>query len=123
VLKTAALATTTLAAPFVRGAYAAGKLSFGAWDHWVPGASEVLGEMCRDSPSTPSRGWHGILCCFPHFCCSRIVQPAPRGRNWVLKTALRSVADARATEFVAGGPLQQAHAKPILQPTDMTADA
>ena len=27
-----------LAAPFVRGAYAAGKLSFGAWDHWVPGA-------------------------------------------------------------------------------------
>src|SRR5271155_118611 len=24
---------------------------------------------------------------------------------------------------IAGGPLQQAHAKPILQPTDMTADA
>src|ERR1700730_15116991 len=48
VLTTAALATTTLAAPLVRGAYAAGKLSFGAWDHWVPGASEVLGEMCRE---------------------------------------------------------------------------
>ena len=29
----------------------------------------------------------------------RLVQPAPRGRNWVLKTALRSVADARATEL------------------------
>jgi hypothetical protein len=48
VLKTAALATTTLAAPFVRGAYAAGKLSFGTWDHWVPGASEVLGKLCRE---------------------------------------------------------------------------
>src|SRR3954451_6033642 len=48
VLKTAALATTTLAAPFVRGAYAAGKLSFGTWDHWVPGASEVLGRLCRE---------------------------------------------------------------------------
>src|SRR5437667_200396 len=47
-LKTAALATTTLAAPFVRGAYAAGKLSFGTWDHWVPGASEVLGKLCRE---------------------------------------------------------------------------
>ena len=47
-LKGAALATTTLAAPFVRGAYAAGKLSFGTWDHWVPGASEVLGKLCRE---------------------------------------------------------------------------
>jgi ABC-type glycerol-3-phosphate transport system substrate-binding protein len=47
-LKGAALATTTLAAPFVRGAYAAGKLSFGVWDHWVPGASEVLGMLCRE---------------------------------------------------------------------------
>ena len=36
VLKTAALATTTLAAPFVRGAYAAGKLSFGVWNHGSP---------------------------------------------------------------------------------------
>ena len=48
VLQDAALATTTLAAPFVRGAYAAGKLSFGVWDHWVPGASEVLGTLCRE---------------------------------------------------------------------------
>lgn len=31
VLKTAALATTALAAPFVRGANAVGKLSFGVW--------------------------------------------------------------------------------------------
>jgi ABC-type glycerol-3-phosphate transport system substrate-binding protein len=49
VLKTAALATTTtLAAPFVRGAYAAGKLSFGVWDHWVPGAAEVLKKISNE---------------------------------------------------------------------------
>ena len=41
VLKTAALASTALAAPFVRGAYAAGKLSCGFWDHWVPTRDRV----------------------------------------------------------------------------------
>ena len=41
-LKTAALATTALiAAPYVRGAHAAGKLSIGFWDHWVPGANNA----------------------------------------------------------------------------------
>jgi hypothetical protein len=45
VLKTAALMTTALAAPFVRGAHAAGKLSVGFWDHWVPGATEVLQKL------------------------------------------------------------------------------
>jgi ABC-type glycerol-3-phosphate transport system substrate-binding protein len=42
---TAALSTAFVAAPFVRGAYAAGKLSLGFWDHWVPnanGATETL---------------------------------------------------------------------------------
>ena len=29
------------AAPFVRGAYAAGKLSLGLWDHWVPDANNA----------------------------------------------------------------------------------
>jgi ABC-type glycerol-3-phosphate transport system substrate-binding protein len=29
-----------VAAPFVRGAHAAGKLSIGFWDHWVPGANK-----------------------------------------------------------------------------------
>jgi ABC-type glycerol-3-phosphate transport system substrate-binding protein len=41
----AAASATILAAPFVRSAHAAGKLSIGFWDHWVPGAnktSEVL---------------------------------------------------------------------------------
>ena len=42
VLQTAALATTMLATPFVRGAHAAGKLSVGFWDHWVPGANAPL---------------------------------------------------------------------------------
>src|SRR5258706_10777726 len=52
-LKTAALATPafaagSLTAPFVHGAFAAGKLSMGAWDHWVPGASQVLEKLCRE---------------------------------------------------------------------------
>ena len=41
----AAASTAFIAAPFVRGAYAAGKLSVGFWDHWVPnanGATETL---------------------------------------------------------------------------------
>jgi len=41
-------AATALTAPFVRGAYAAGKLTVGFWDHWVPGASEVLQKLCRE---------------------------------------------------------------------------
>src|SRR6266487_2571124 len=47
VLQTAA-AATTLAAPFVRGAHAAGKLSFGVWDHWVPKESEVMVKLCNE---------------------------------------------------------------------------
>ncbi|MBV8406118.1 MAG: extracellular solute-binding protein [Alphaproteobacteria bacterium] len=30
-----------VAAPFVRGAYAAGKLALGLWDHWVPNANDA----------------------------------------------------------------------------------
>jgi len=53
VLKAAALAPPafavgSLAAPFVHGAYAAGTLSMGTWDHWVPGASQVLQKMCEE---------------------------------------------------------------------------
>ena len=47
VLQTGA-AATALTAPFVRGAHAAGKLSFGVWDHWVPGASEALNKLCNE---------------------------------------------------------------------------
>ena len=44
----ALLATTILEAPHVRGAHAAGKLSWGFWDHWVPGANEPLAKLCRE---------------------------------------------------------------------------
>src|SRR6476646_6252099 len=43
----AASAAATLPSPFVRSAFAAGKLSIGAWDHWVPGAGKVLGDICN----------------------------------------------------------------------------
>jgi len=46
-LQTTALATTLLAAPYVRAAGTAGKLSVGFWDHWVPGANEPLERLCR----------------------------------------------------------------------------
>ena len=48
VLQTAAVATTALAVPFVRGTHAAGKLRCGFWDHWVPGANEPLAQLCHE---------------------------------------------------------------------------
>jgi ABC-type glycerol-3-phosphate transport system substrate-binding protein len=42
------VATTALAAPFVHGAYAAGKLAVGFWDHWVPGANDTLTKLCNE---------------------------------------------------------------------------
>src|SRR2546421_4103657 len=48
-IKTAALATTALiAAPYVRGAHAAGKLAIGFWDHWVPGANKTSEAIVRE---------------------------------------------------------------------------
>src|SRR5437868_10039309 len=44
----AATAVSALAAPFVHGAYAAGTLSLGFWDHWVPGANDALTKLCKD---------------------------------------------------------------------------
>jgi ABC-type glycerol-3-phosphate transport system substrate-binding protein len=44
----AAGATAALAAPFVHGAYAAGQLRLGFWDHWVPGANDTLTKLCKD---------------------------------------------------------------------------
>ncbi|HTY68280.1 MAG TPA: extracellular solute-binding protein [Alphaproteobacteria bacterium] len=49
ILKTAAAASAfTLAAPYVRGAYAAGTLSLGCWDHWVPGANATFTKLCNE---------------------------------------------------------------------------
>ncbi len=48
-LKTTALATTAaIAAPHVRGAHAAGKLTLGIWDHWVPGANDTMTKLCQE---------------------------------------------------------------------------
>ena len=41
VATSAAASATILATPFVRSAQAAGKLSIGFWDHWVPGANSA----------------------------------------------------------------------------------
>jgi ABC-type glycerol-3-phosphate transport system substrate-binding protein len=40
-LTTAAASTAVLAMPHVRGAHAAGQLSMGFWDHWVPGGNNA----------------------------------------------------------------------------------
>jgi hypothetical protein len=48
VVKYAALGTTVLAAPYVQGAYAAGRLTLGCWDHWVPGANNTLTRLCSE---------------------------------------------------------------------------
>ncbi len=49
VLGTAAVAATTaIAAPYVRGAYAAGRLNVAFWDHWVPGANDVMAKLCKE---------------------------------------------------------------------------
>jgi ABC-type glycerol-3-phosphate transport system substrate-binding protein len=47
-LATTAATTATLATPYVRGAYAAGKLSIGFWDHWVPGANNASKQLCEE---------------------------------------------------------------------------
>jgi hypothetical protein len=49
-LKTAALATTAsaLPLPFVHGPYAAGRLTVAVWDHWVPGANDVLAKLAKE---------------------------------------------------------------------------
>ena len=49
VLKTAALGSAAaIAAPYVSGSYAAGRLTLGCWDHWVPGANNALTKLCKD---------------------------------------------------------------------------
>ena len=48
VASTAALSTAMVAAPFVRGAHAAGKLSVGIWDHWVPGANGATETLIKE---------------------------------------------------------------------------
>ena len=41
VAATALTSAALITAPYIRGAHAAGKLSIGFWDHWVPGANKA----------------------------------------------------------------------------------
>ena len=43
----AATSTAVIAMPYVRGAHAAGTLSIGFWDHWVPGANKASQDLCE----------------------------------------------------------------------------
>ena len=45
---TASVASTFVAAPFVRTAHAAGKLSIGMWDHWVPGGNQAFTDLVKE---------------------------------------------------------------------------
>jgi ABC-type glycerol-3-phosphate transport system substrate-binding protein len=45
---TSALSAAFVAAPFVRSAYAAGKLSLGLWDHWVPDANKTATALIQE---------------------------------------------------------------------------
>src|SRR5919202_1409880 len=48
-LQTTALgAAAAVAAPYVRSAHAAGRLSLGIWDHWVPGANDNMTKLCQE---------------------------------------------------------------------------
>ena len=52
--RSAAASATMIAAPFVRTARAAGKLSVGFWDHWVPGANGT--SLARSKCGVKRRG-------------------------------------------------------------------
>ena len=45
---TVAVAASTFAAPFVRTANAAGSLTLGLWDHWVPGANDACTKLINE---------------------------------------------------------------------------
>ena len=48
VLKSAALSSVAaIATPYVKGTYAAGRLTLGTLDHWVPGANNALTALCN----------------------------------------------------------------------------
>src|SRR5579864_2013587 len=48
-LKIAALGSVAaIAAPYVKDSYAAGSLSVGVWDHWLPGANKTLTKVCNE---------------------------------------------------------------------------
>src|ERR1700690_3251243 len=48
VAATAATSAALITAPYIRGAYAAGKLSVGFWDHWVPGGNKASTDLWNE---------------------------------------------------------------------------
>ena len=45
---TAAASAAIVGAPYIRTSHAAGSLAGGFWDHWVPGANNVLTTLCNE---------------------------------------------------------------------------
>jgi len=43
-----AASAVAISAPYVSTSYAAGKLSLGMWDHWVPGGNKVMDEIAQE---------------------------------------------------------------------------
>ncbi len=48
VATTVAAGATTISAPWVRRAHAAGALTVGLWDHWVPGANDTTSALIKE---------------------------------------------------------------------------
>ena len=48
VAATALSSAALITAPYVRSAHAAGKLSIGFWDHWVPGANKASTDLVNE---------------------------------------------------------------------------
>jgi ABC-type glycerol-3-phosphate transport system substrate-binding protein len=48
VAATALTSAALISAPYVRSAYAAGKLTMGFWDHWVPGANDTCTALVKE---------------------------------------------------------------------------
>ena len=48
VTATALSSGALIGAPFVHSAHAAGKLSIGVWDHWVPGANKTMTDLVNE---------------------------------------------------------------------------
>jgi hypothetical protein len=45
---TAAAGALAVAAPYVKTAHSAGRVTLGLWDHWVPGANDVLRQIAEE---------------------------------------------------------------------------
>ena len=46
--RSAQVSAVAVAAPYVHTSRAAGSLSIGFWDHWVPGANDSLTKLCKE---------------------------------------------------------------------------